>query len=85
MTASELAGDALLRARRQISRAISRATDTAGTVYVSDADLRGSLDGRSIAEVAASIRERSGPRLTPGLADLLTTVATLKEFFPDSL
>lgn len=85
LTAGEIAGEAFLRTRRKISRAISRASDTPQTTYVSDEDLRRALGGQSIAKVASRIRESGGPHLTPGLADLSQTVAAVKEFFPDSV
>jgi len=85
MTPRELAGEASRRARRRISRAISRASDSPQTTYVSDADLRRSLGGKSIGEVAATIRTGCEPRVVPGLADLDSTVAAVKQFFPDSI
>ena len=81
----ELASEALLRARRRISRAMNRATDKPNSTYVSDEALRRSLNGQSVAEVAARIRDHSQPRLLPGLADLARTAATIKELFPDSV
>src|SRR5438034_866013 len=56
MTPRELAGEASRRARSRISRAISLASDSPQTTYVSDADLQRSLGGKSIAEVASTIR-----------------------------
>jgi hypothetical protein len=85
MTPGELAGEASLRARRRISRAISRASDNPQTTYVSDADLQRSLGGKSIAEVASRIRTSREPRVIPGLTDLNSTVAAVKQFFPDSI
>ncbi len=85
MTPRELAGEASQRARRQISRAISRASDSPQTTYVSDADLQRSLGGKSIAEVASTIRTSREPRVVPGLTDLESTVAAVKQFFPDSI
>jgi Heparinase II/III N-terminus/Heparinase II/III-like protein len=85
MTPRELAGEASQRARRQISRAISRASDSPQTTYVSDADLQRSLGGKSIAEVAWTIRTSREPRVVPGLTDLDSTVAAVKQFFPDSI
>jgi Heparinase II/III N-terminus/Heparinase II/III-like protein len=85
MTARELAGEALLRARRRISRAMNRATDKPNSTYVSDEALRRSLNGKSVAEVAARIRDHDQPRLLPGLADLARTAATIKELSPESI
>ena len=85
MTPRELAGEASRRARRLISRAISRASDSPQTTFVSDADLQRSLGGKSIAEVAATIRTSREPRVLPGLTDLDSTVAAVKQFFPDSM
>ncbi len=80
----ELAGEALLRTRRRVFRAISAATDQPAKTYVSDEALQRSLNGKSIALVANRIR--SGDLcLTPGLADLARTAAIVKESFPDSL
>lgn len=80
----ELAGEALLRARRRISRAISAATDDPAKTYVSDETLKRSLKGKSIALVANRIRS-GDRRLIPGLADLARTAAIVKESFPDSI
>ena len=85
MTPRELAGAASRRARRRISRAISRASDSPQTTYVSDADLQRSLGGKSLAEVASTIRTSREPRVLPGLADLDSTAAAVKQFFPDSI
>jgi hypothetical protein len=85
MTIRELAGEAFHRARKRISRAISRASDSPQSTYVSDADLRRSLGGKSIADVASRIRTSPEPRLIPGLADLNSTVAAIKHSFPDSI
>ncbi|MEK6320286.1 MAG: alginate lyase family protein [Acidobacteriota bacterium] len=85
MTAREIAGEVLLLSRRRISRAISRASDSPHTTYVSDANLRRSIEGRSIADVASRIRNSPQPHLTRGLADLSTTVTTVKEFFPEAV
>lgn len=85
MTPREVAGEALLRARRRFSEALSRANDSPQSTYVSDADLRRSLGGHSLAGVASRIRNSPEPHLTKGLADLATTVTTVKEFFPDAV
>jgi hypothetical protein len=85
MTPGELAGAASRRARRRISRAISRASDSPQTTYVSDADLQRSLGDKSISEVASTIRTSREPRILPGLTDLDSTVAALKRLFPDSI
>ena len=81
----QLASEALLRGRRRISRAMSRATDRANSTYVSDEALRRSLNGRSVAEVAARIRDHSQPRILLGLADVARTAATIKQLFPESI
>jgi len=84
MTMRELAGEALLRTRRRVFRAISAASDDPAQTYVLDEALQRSLNGRSIALVANRIR--SGDlHLTPGLADLARTSAIVKELFPDSI
>jgi len=84
MTIRELAGEALLRTRRRISRALGAAGDDPAKTYVSDEALQRSLTGKSIAGVANRIR-RSDLCLTPGLRDLARTAATIKELFPDSI
>jgi heparinase II/III-like protein len=85
MTAREVAGETLIRARRRLSRAISRAGDSPQSTYVSDADLRRSLAGQSLGDVASRIRNSPEPHLTRGLADLATTVTSVKEFFPEAV
>jgi hypothetical protein len=85
MTVSELAGEAFLRSSRIISRRLSRATDGPQTAYISDETLRRSLGGRRVAEVASRIREGRKPQLTRGLEELASTVAAVKEVFPDSI
>ena len=85
MTPRELAGAASRRARRRISRAISRASDSPQTTYVSDADLQRSLGGKSLAEVASTIRTSREPTVLPGLTDLDSTVAAVTQSFPDSM
>jgi hypothetical protein len=85
MTIRELAGEATLRAQRLVARAISRASDSPHSTYVSDADLHRALAGKSIADVAVRIRSNTGPFLVPGLADLNPTVAAVKQAFPDSI
>jgi hypothetical protein len=84
MTASELAGEALLRARRRISRAISRAGDTPQSTHISEAYLRRSLNARSVSEIALRIRERREPRILHGLADPSGTATVVKQLFPDA-
>ena len=81
----ELGGEASQRARRRISRAISRAFDNRQSTYVSDAELRRSLGRKTIADVASRIRTSRDPRLLSGLADLDSTVAAVKLRFPDSI
>ena len=85
MTARQVAAEVLLRARRRLSQAISRTSDTPQSTYVSDADLRRSLGGQSLAGVASRIRNSPEPHLTQGLADLAATVTTVKEFFPEAV
>jgi len=85
MTPRELAREASRRARVRVARAISRASDNPQSTYVSDADLRRSIGGTSIADVASRIRTGAGPRLVPGLADLSSTVAAVQHSFPDSM
>ncbi len=85
MTPRELAGEASLRARRRISRSISRATNSPQTTYVTDAEFRRSLGGIPLAEVVSRIRTTTEPRVVPGLADLNPTVAAVKQFFPESI
>ncbi|HKP86275.1 MAG TPA: heparinase II/III family protein, partial [Blastocatellia bacterium] len=85
MTPQEIAGEVLLRIQRRASRAISRASDTTGSAYITDKDLRRSLKGVPVADVAKRMRERREPRLTAGLADLDRTSASVKRFFPDSV
>lgn len=84
MTIRELAGEAVLRTRRRVSRKLAAARDTPKSTRITEADLRHSLDGTSVANVANRIR--SGDLcLTPGLGDLARTAAIVKELFPDSV
>lgn len=85
MTPRDVAAESLLRARRQASRAIRRASDDPFATYISDEQLGRSLGNEPPARVAASVRERREFRLTPGLADLARTVETVKQFFPGSI
>lgn len=80
----ELAGEALLRTRRRISRALGSAADDPAKTYVSDEALQRSLKGKSIAVVAQRIRN-GDLHLTPALADLARTAAIIEELFPDSI
>jgi Heparinase II/III N-terminus/Heparinase II/III-like protein len=85
MTPQEIAAESLLRARRRASRARDRASDDLFKTYISDKELRRSLGGEPLERVAASVRERSAARLTPGLSDLTGTIETIKRFFPGSI
>jgi hypothetical protein len=84
MTPRELAGEATNRARRRIAEALSRVSDHPQSTYVSDAELRRVLGPTSIAELASRIRASMDRILLPGLADLESTVAAVKQRFPDS-
>lgn len=84
MTIRELAGEALLRTRRRISRKLDAVLGTPANSRISNTDLRSSLSGSSIADVANQIR-RGDICLTPGLADLAHTSAIVKELFPESV
>ena len=83
MTAGQIAAESAQRARRRISRAINRATNSPQKSYVSDRDLFSSLKGKSAADVLSRFRDGSGPYILPGLADLGSTVAAIKQFFPE--
>ena len=85
MTPREIAAEALLRARRTVSRAISRITDDPATTYVSGEALARSVEGSSVTEIAERIRARRGVHLTPGLANLDSTAATVRDLFPTSI
>lgn len=84
MTIRELAGEALLRTRRRISRALGAVGADPAKTYISDEALRRSLKGESLAGVASRIR-RGDLCLTPGLADLTRTATEVKRLFPDSI
>jgi len=85
MTSAEIAGEVILRARRSLYQSLSRAGDSPQSSYLSDTDLRRSLDRKSVAEVGSRIRNSGEPHLTRGLADLAATVNTVKEFFPEAV
>jgi hypothetical protein len=85
MTPGEIAAEALLRARRTVSRAMSRITDDPASTYVSGEALARSVEGSSVSEIAERIRARRGVHLTPGLARLGSTAATVRDLFPHSI
>ena len=85
LTPSEIAGEVVLRARRKLSRTLSRALDHAGSSYATDDALLRSLEGDSVSEVALSIRERPRPHLTAGLGDLGRTAEIIRQNFPESV
>jgi hypothetical protein len=85
MTAREIGGELLLRASRKVSRFIHRPPSSPERAFVSDEELHRSLKGRTLAQAAASLRERLDSRLTPGVADLECTAETFKSLFPESV
>jgi len=85
MTAQQVVGEVLLRARRRAARTIRRAGDSPDSTYITDEELRRALRGRSLQEVAQQLRARQSPQLTAGLADLPRTSATIKQLFPETL
>ena len=85
MTARELAGEVLLRARRRVSQARNRAADKLDSTYLSDEALVRALNGNSVADVASRIRAQDTQRLLPGLIDLARTAEIVKELFPESI
>ncbi|HKA23042.1 MAG TPA: alginate lyase family protein [Blastocatellia bacterium] len=84
MTPGQIAAESAQRARRRISRAINRATNSPQKSYVSDQELSDSLKGKSAADVLLRLREGSGPHVLRGLADLESTAAAIRQFFPAS-
>jgi len=85
MTPRELAGEASQRAQKRLSRAISRAVDDPQSTFVTDADLLRALGRKSLADVLSRIRSNQTSVLLPGLADLESTAAVVKQLFPDSI
>jgi len=85
LTARELAGEAVIRARRRVSRARHRVVDKPDSTYLSDEALVRALNGKSVADIASRIRGVDRVRLLPGLTDLARTVEIVKELFPDSI
>lgn len=85
MTAGEIIAEVMLRIKRRVGRATSRALDKPGATYISDEGLSRALRGGTFYAVAASIRKRREPTLTSGLADLSGTARALALFFPDSV
>jgi hypothetical protein len=84
MTIRELAGEAMLRTRRRVSRKLGAAFGSPANSRVSDESLRRSLKRASIANIANRIR--GGDRcITPGICDLAGTASLVKELFPDSV
>src|SRR5215831_7437782 len=84
MTPGQIAAESAQRARRRISRAINRATNSPQKSYVSDRELSNSLKEKSAAEVLSRLRDSSGPNVLPGLADLSSTVAAIIQFSPET-
>lgn len=82
MTPSQIAAESAQRARRRISKAINRATNSPQKSYVSDGELAQSLKGKAVGDVLS--RLRAGPGIFPGLADPGSTVAAIKRAFPDA-
>jgi hypothetical protein len=85
MTPGEIAAEALLRARRAVSRALSRIMDDPASTYVSGEALARSVEGTPVSQIAERIRARRGVHLTPGLARLDSTATTVRELFPTSI
>src|SRR5690348_16730141 len=85
MTAKEVAGESLLRARRAAYRGVRRAGDKLGATFITDEELRRALGGRAMPDVAARLRERREPRLLAGLGDLPQTADLIRQFYPDSV
>lgn len=85
MTPKEIAAEVLTRAQRRLSHSLGRAFDRPDGSYISDAELRRALAGRTLAETAACVRQGERPHLTLGLADLARTVQTVKRLFPESV
>ncbi|HXG93564.1 MAG TPA: alginate lyase family protein [Blastocatellia bacterium] len=85
MSAGEIAAEVFIRARRRLTRARARITDSPDSTYISDKELYRALRGQSPADVAAGLRKREELRLTAGLADLARTASIVKEYFPDSV
>jgi Heparinase II/III N-terminus/Heparinase II/III-like protein len=84
MRPGQIAAESAQRARRRISRAINRATNSHQKSYVSDRELSISLKGKSAANVLSRLRDGSGPHVLSGLADLDSTCAVVKRFFAES-
>jgi hypothetical protein len=84
MTPSQIAAESAQRARRRISTAINRAVNSPQKSYVSDRELAYSLKGRSISDVLSRLRDASDPSVLVGLSDLDSTVAAIRQLFPDS-
>ncbi|HWO02743.1 MAG TPA: hypothetical protein VNS63_26115, partial [Blastocatellia bacterium] len=63
MTAREIGGEALLRARKKIVRAVQGAPPSPNQAFISDAELKRSLTTRTVTEAAATIRQRREARL----------------------
>lgn len=75
----------MLRARRKISRSVSRLLDRPDSGYVTDEALGRSLGGDPVSQVAQRIREGRGPHLTEGLGDLGRTADIIHQNFPESV
>jgi len=85
LSPGDIAGEALLRARRKFSRSLSRALDHPGSGYVTDEELRRSLEGHSLSDVTQNIREPRRTHLTAGLSDLGRTAEIIHQNFPESV
>jgi hypothetical protein len=85
LTASEIAGEAILRARRAIAHAASRASSSIDSAYVSDDDLKLSLNGRPVSEIAERLREPGRISITAGISEIEETARNVREFYPESV
>lgn len=85
MTLSELGAESLLRLQRKAANAYHRVVDDIEKSHITDKQLARALQGLSAAQVAGNLRQGKTPHLTIGLADLQTTIAAIKQHFPESL
>ncbi len=85
MTFGQLSAESALRARRKASIFYRRLVDSPENSYITDKQLTQAITGKSVAQVAARIRESRQQYLLAGLKDLSQTAELIKQLIPASV